>query len=101
MSEYILWVSAFFMLSGALGLLKLPDVYNRIHATTLITFGGAVLGLLALAIKSYPTDQIAAIKMLLLIGLILLASPTSSHMIANAAYKKGIKPVGVKKHAPA
>ncbi|MFH1786468.1 MAG: monovalent cation/H(+) antiporter subunit G [archaeon] len=101
MLEYLLWLAAFFMFSGAIGMLRFPDVYNRIHSSTLITVGGAMLGIFVLAIKSYPLSPQTSIKMLLLIALLILTSPVSSHAIANAAYKSGIKPVGVKRSAPA
>jgi multicomponent Na+:H+ antiporter subunit G len=71
-------------------LLRLPDVYNRLHATTKCDTLGAGLVLLSLALQS---TTVIGIRLALLILFILITNPTAAHLIARAAYKTGIRPV--------
>lgn len=75
---------------ATVGLLRLPDIYNRLHATTKCDTLGAGLILLSLALQS---DLAVAIRLSLLIVFILITNPTAAHVIARAAYKTGIEPV--------
>ena len=80
----------FFLFVGTFGLLRLPDVYNRLHATTKCDTLGAGLILLSLALQS---SLAIGIRLALLIIFILVTNPTSAHVIARAAYKTGIVPI--------
>lgn len=80
----------FFLSVGTVGLLRLPDVYNRLHATTKCDTLGAGLLLLSLALQS---SLAVAIRLVLLAVFILITNPTAAHVIAKAAYKIGVKPV--------
>lgn len=74
---------------GCLGLIRLPDVYNRLQASTkCVTFGSCSILLGAFLILGFTT---AGIKCLLALLFLLFTSPTSSHAIAQAAYKTGLK----------
>jgi len=79
------------MIFGALGILRFPDVYTRLHAATKCDTGGAMTILMALAIiANAPT--LIKLKFLVLAFLIALINPMVSHAIARGAYKYGIKP---------
>jgi multicomponent Na+:H+ antiporter subunit G len=80
----------FFLFVGTVGLLRLPDVYNRLHATTKCDTLGAGLLLLSLALQS---SLAVGIRLALLAVFILVTNPTAAHVIAKAAYKTGVKPV--------
>lgn len=80
----------FFLFVGTVGLLRLPDVYNRLHATTKCDTLGAGLLLLSLALQS---SLAVGIRLVLLAVFILITNPTAAHVIAKAAYKTGVKPV--------
>ncbi len=80
----------FFLFVGTVGLLRLPDVYNRLHATTKCDTLGAGLLLLSLALQS---SLAVGIRLILLAVFILVTNPTAAHVIAKAAYKTGVKPV--------
>lgn len=80
----------FFLFVGTIGLLRLPDVYNRLHATTKCDTLGAGLLLLSLILQSSVN---VGIRLALLIVFILITNPTSAHVIARAAYKTGISPI--------
>lgn len=74
---------------GCLGLIRLPDVYNRLQASTkCVTFGTCCILFGAFLILGFNT---AGVKSLLALVFLLFTSPTSSHAIARAAHKTGIK----------
>jgi multicomponent Na+:H+ antiporter subunit G len=74
---------------GCLGLVRLSDVYNRLQASTkCVTFGSCSILLGTFIISGFNT---AGIKCLLALVFLLFTSPTSSHAIARAAYKTGLK----------
>ena len=84
-------VGAFGVLFGALGLLRLGDVYQRMHGAGIIDTGGAGLILFGLLLAS--PDWTVSLR-LVLIGLLLgLTSPTATHAIARAAHFAGVKPL--------
>ncbi len=78
-----------FDLFGCLGLIRLPDVYNRLQASTkCVTLGtcGILFGLFLF--KGFTA---AGIKAILCIIFILLTSPVSAHALARGAHKSGVK----------
>ncbi|MBA4802471.1 MULTISPECIES: monovalent cation/H(+) antiporter subunit G [Euryhalocaulis] len=80
-----------FVLAGAVGVLRLPDFYTRLHAAGVTDTLGAELVLIGLAVQAGFTLLAAKI---LLVGLFLfLTSPTSTHAIADAAHKAGLEPI--------
>ncbi|MEQ8265912.1 MAG: monovalent cation/H(+) antiporter subunit G [Parvibaculum sp.] len=89
-------VGGVFVLIGAFGMIRLPDVWSRLHAAGVIDTVGAELVLLGMAIQAGFTQ--ATVK-LLLIGLFLfVTSPTATHAVANAAFVAGIRPRSLRKN---
>jgi multicomponent Na+:H+ antiporter subunit G len=94
----ILFLAAgiFFMFTGVIGLLRLPDFYTRLHATGKCDTLGEVLiiaGLLLYhASHYYHEAPLVPVKLLFLIAFIFLANPTATHAIMKAAYMTGVKP---------
>ena len=80
-------MGALFLLLGAVGVLRMPDSYNRIQAGTKATTLGTLLFLLGIGIASpewFP-------KLIVLILFILFTNPVSSHVLARSAHSIGIK----------
>lgn len=74
-----------FLLLGSLGLVRMPDIYNRIQAGTKATTLGTLLTLLGVAFL-----QPAWSLKLLLIGIFLIfTNPLSSQILARAAHRSG------------
>jgi len=90
--EILLALASFCAISGAIGLLRLPDIYNRVHANTVATVGGTLLLCLTLVFKTYPDSQLMATKILFLILVLSLTAPTASYLSGKAAFRSGIKP---------
>jgi multicomponent Na+:H+ antiporter subunit G len=75
-----------FSVAGVLGYLRFPDAYTRLHATGKVGVFGTVLLLVAAVLWTGAGIG----RGLLLIVLLLLAGPTTSHAIATAAHRLGV-----------
>lgn len=81
---------AFFSLVGAIGIIRMPDLYTRAHATSKSETLGAVLALGGVALAFEST--LPAVKSFLLLLFMFLTNPTAAHAITRAAYDQGIEP---------
>lgn len=90
-SWVLLLAGSFFIVSGSLGLLRLPDVYSRMHAAGVTDTLGTGLFLGGLMVQGGLT--LVTVKLLMILGFILFTSPTSTHALANAAFSSGAKPI--------
>ena len=81
----------FFTVVGAFGLIRLPDVYTRIHSAGIVDTAGA--GLLLIGLTLYGGFTIVTIKLLLILAFIFFTSPTACNALANAMYSAGVKPL--------
>lgn len=79
------------MLFGALGILRFPDVYTRLHAATKCDTGGA-MGIILALVLMMDAPALVKLKFLVLAFLIAMINPMVSHAIARGAYKYGVKP---------
>ena len=79
---------------GACGLIKLPDVFSRIHAAGMIDTGGTAFFLLGMIVQS--GWSLITVKLILIGIFIFFTSPVTSHVTANLARQKKIIPVGKK-----
>ena len=93
-ADVLIAIGAIFALAGTIGILKMPDPYSRMQASTCIpTLGmlGAMLGALLIAIFC-KEDAGAAVKIAVIALLILVTNPLGSHAIAKGAYMAGVRP---------
>ena len=81
---------ALIVLLGALGVLRFPDVYTRIHAAGITDTGGATLMIIGLGLISGL--QMVTLKLVLVWVFIMLTSPVAANALANAAYTSGHSP---------
>ena len=92
--DVLLVIGGIFSLAGTIGVLKMPDTYSRMQASTCI----ATLGMLGVAVGGVLYAAVimgsagAAVKVGLIALLILITNPVGSHAIAKGAYKAGIRP---------
>lgn len=77
-------------LLGAIGTLRFPDVYTRIHAASITDTGGASLVVLGLCLLSGLT--IVTLKLAFVWVFIMLTTPVAANALANAAFSSGHKP---------
>lgn len=76
---------------GGVGMLRLPDVYTRMHAASVTDTGGMILIIGGLLLQA--PHWLVAVKLLLVGLFLLLTSPTASNALANAAMQDSIKPM--------
>ncbi|NQV04682.1 MAG: Na+/H+ antiporter subunit G [Candidatus Omnitrophica bacterium] len=82
-------IGLFFDLIGCLGLVRLPDVYNRLQAATkCITLGTCSILFGVIIIGGF---SVLGIKAFLCMVFLILTSPVSAHALARAAHKSGVK----------
>ena len=79
------------LLIGSLGLLRLPDVYCRIHAVGMIDTAGASFIILGMIIHEGFT--LVSVKLVLIGVFLFFTSPIATHAVAQVAYKSGVVPV--------
>jgi multicomponent Na+:H+ antiporter subunit G len=79
-------IGTIFSISGVLGLIRLPDVYTRLHATGKVGLFGVVFLLIA---EVFLTPAVLS-KGLVLIVLLIIGGPAASHVLGSAAYRAGI-----------
>ncbi len=82
-------VGLLFSLTGAVGILRMPDLYTRIQCSSKTITMGALPALLGLVIAEGPFTTYGG-RALLVTVLLLIVNPTASHALARAAYKAGI-----------
>lgn len=82
-------VGGLFSLSGAVGIVRMPDLYTRIQCSSKTVTLGAVPTLVALAVAEGPVTNFGG-RSLLVAFLLLVFSPVASHSLSRAAYKSGV-----------
>ena len=93
LSWICLMLGSLFSVVGAIGLLRLPDFYTRMHGGALTDTLGAWLILLGLMLQAPEHGYLVAVK-LVMIGLLLaLTSPVSTHALARSALHHGQEPL--------
>jgi len=84
----LLVVGSFFLLVGTVGILRLPNVYNRMHATS----KAATLGAASIFLAGFVYFGPAGKGLTSLVGIVFLflTAPTGAHMISRAARRMGV-----------
>jgi multicomponent Na+:H+ antiporter subunit G len=81
----------FFNLAGVVGIVRLPDLYCRLHSSSKNTTLGSLLIVLGLALRQFAIgENPAGIKILLIGAFLMIVTPIGSHALARAAYKFGV-----------
>ena len=92
--DLLMVIGLIFAAAGVIGLIKMPDTFSRMQASTCIS----TLGVLCTAIGAVLYAAIimgsagTAVKIGVIALLILLTNPIGGHSIAKGAYKAGIRP---------
>lgn len=92
--DIISWVligaGSVFVVIGAVGMVRMPDVYTRMHASSVIESLGA--GPLIVGLMLQSGWDINTLKLLFVLLLILFMGPVVSHALAQAALHEGVEP---------
>ena len=82
-------IGLFFDLLGCLGLIRLPDVYNRLQAATKCVTAGTCSILFGVFLVVGFTQ--AGMKVLVCIIFLILTAPVAAHALARGAHHSGVK----------
>jgi len=86
----LLLVGAAFGLLAAIGILRLPDLYTRMHAASKAGTLGSGITLVAIAVVSL--DVAVILRAVVGIAFLVLTAPVSAHLLARAAFLAGYEP---------
>lgn len=86
----LLVTGGFLCISGAVGLLRFPDFFTRIHAASVTDTLATAMILLGLFIQA--DTWIVQAKLVMVLLFVLLTSPTAGHALVKAALHAGLKP---------
>lgn len=89
-SGLLLAAGAFFCLAGGIGMLRLPDVFTRMHAAGMVDTAG--MGLILLGLMLQAGFTLVLIKLILIAVFITFTSPTTTHALCRASINGGHKP---------
>lgn len=93
LSSLCLFIGIVALLIGSLGLLRLPDVYSRMHAVGMMDTAG--LGFLILGMMLHAGFTLITVKLAFIGIFLFFTSPIAGHAVVQAAYKHGVKPEGI------
>lgn len=91
LSAIFIVLGLFFMFTGSLGLLRLPDFFTRTHAASKIDMLGVIFSIGGLMI--YEGWTLTTLKLFLIFLFIVLANPIGSHALGKSAYDSGVYPM--------
>jgi multicomponent Na+:H+ antiporter subunit G len=91
-SWVLLSMGGLFVFIGGVGVLRMPDFYTRIHASSLTDTMGAILIILGIMLQAGAS--LAAIKLAMILLFLLITSPTATNALASAALLAGVRPCG-------
>lgn len=82
----------FFSIVAGIGILRLPDMYSRLHAASKSSTLGVSLVLLAVFIYFWYFENQFEITLLLALVFIYIIAPTGAHMLARSAFHSDVEP---------
>jgi multicomponent Na+:H+ antiporter subunit G len=90
LSWILLLAGGFFYVVGAIGLLRMPDLFTRMHAASVCDTFGA--GLLLLGMLLQAGISLVSFKLVVIMMLLFFTGPVATHALARAARYAGIEP---------
>ena len=90
MAALLLITGVSFLFVGAIGLVRLPDFFSRLHASGKSDTFGLILSLVGLAV--YGGLTLTSLKIIAVGLFVIVGSPTATHAISRAAYRAGLRP---------
>ncbi len=85
-----------FFAGGAIGIIRFPDFYSRLHPAGKLDTGGLVITLSAVALYTLTPFSMAgfitSVKIILIAVFVFITSPTAIHSIVDAGVRAGLKP---------
>ncbi|MGD2122118.1 MAG: monovalent cation/H(+) antiporter subunit G [Gemmatimonadota bacterium] len=90
LSWAFLLLGSFFVVTGGIGVIRMPDLFTRLHAAAVTDTGGA--GLVIVGLMFQGGLSLVTVKLLLILGFVWFSSPVSTYALARAALAGGEEP---------
>jgi len=90
LSGILIIAGSFFVLVGVIGLLRLPDIYTRLHGASVTDTAGALFLILGMMLQSGWT--LVTLKLLIILAIFLFTLPVAAHALARAALHERVEP---------
>lgn len=90
LSWILILAGSAFTLIGALGILRFPDFWARLHAASVTDSAGVILLLAGMSLQAGWT--LITAKLVIIFAFLFITGPTSTHAVANAALVSGLRP---------
>ena len=94
LSACVLLLGTFFGLVGGIGLIRLPDLFSRMHGSGVTDTLGAMLILSGLILHS--GFSLVTVKLIAVLFFLFVTSPTATHALARSALAQGVRPLVAK-----
>jgi multicomponent Na+:H+ antiporter subunit G len=92
-------LGSFFTVVGMLGLIRMPELFTRMHAASVMETLGA--GLLILGMIVQAGLGLVTLKLLFILALFVVTAPVVTHALAQAALHEGVRPILSEDRRPA
>lgn len=89
-SWILILAGSFFVIVGAVGLVRMPEIFTRMHAASIIDTAG--VGLLILGMSLQAGLSLVTLKLFFLLALFFFTGPVVTHALAQACLHEGIQP---------
>ena len=93
---FLLVCGLVFFAGGAVGIIRFPDFYSRLHPAGKLDTMGSLLMMLALALFNlhhfYLANLLTSVKIILIVVFVFISSPTAIHGIVDAGVRAGLAP---------
>ena len=97
MLDILSWVcilgGLFFIVVGTVGVIRMPDIYTRLHAAGMTDTMGAGLMLIGMSFQAGLT--LVAVRLFLIWGFLLFTSPIATYALARAALHGNVDPIRI------
>jgi multicomponent Na+:H+ antiporter subunit G len=92
----LLFLGLFFFFGGAVGILRFPDFYSRLHPAGKLDTAGLLFTMAGMALYTAQDLTLASIltamKIMMIVVFVFLTSPTATHAIIDAGFMAGLRP---------
>ena len=92
----LLALGLFFFLGGAVGILRFPDFYSRLHPAGKLDTAGLLFSMAGMALYAAHDltwgSLLTALKIMMIVVFVFLTSPTATHAIIDAGFTAGLSP---------
>jgi len=91
LSWALMLAGGFFCITGGLGLVRMPELYTRMHAASIMDTLGA--GLLIFGMMLQAGFTLTSVRLAIILVFFLMVSPIATHALARAAMHAGVRPL--------